>query len=56
VIVGNTSYATSIGSYYATLPAGSHTVTLEYRTPFAFNFDPTADWQAARLQVVSFDQ
>jgi hypothetical protein len=56
VIVGNTSYATSIGSYYATLPAGSHTVVLEYRTPFAFNYDPTADWQAARLQVVSFDQ
>ena len=56
MIVGNTSYATSTGAYHATLPAGTHTVVLKYRTPFAFTFDPTTDWQAARLQVVSFDQ
>jgi hypothetical protein len=56
VIVGNTSYATSTGAYYVTLPAGTFKVALQYRTPYFFTFDPTQDWQAARLQVMSFDQ
>src|SRR5205085_1065254 len=56
VVVGNTTYATSIGAYYTTLEAGSHTVSLHYRTNMAFTFDPTADWQSARLQVLAFDQ
>jgi hypothetical protein len=56
VVVGNTTYATSIGSYYTVLQAGSHTVALYYRTNMAFTFDPTADWQSCRLQALSFDQ
>jgi hypothetical protein len=56
VVVGNTTYATSTGSYYTTLPAGTHTIVLEYRTNMNFTFDPAADWQGARLQMMSFDQ
>jgi hypothetical protein len=56
MVVGNTTFVTSTGSYYATLPAGSHSVTLEYRTNVPFTFDPTTDWQAQRVQVVAFDQ
>jgi hypothetical protein len=56
VVVGNTTYATSTGSYYTTLSAGAHTVVLEYRTNMNFTFDPMADWQGARLQMMSFDQ
>jgi hypothetical protein len=56
VVVGNTTYATSTGSYRTTLSAGLHHVTLEYRTNMAFTFDPTANWQGSRLQVLSFDQ
>ena len=56
VVVGNTTYATSTGSYYTTLAAGPHTVTLEYRTNMAFSFDPKADWQSSRLQVLAYDQ
>ncbi|MGZ6618010.1 MAG: hypothetical protein ACXVFQ_26740, partial [Solirubrobacteraceae bacterium] len=56
VVVGNTTYATSTGSYYTTLDSGSHQVVLQYRTTNAFTFDPNADWQSARLQVLSYDQ
>lgn len=56
VVVGNTTYATSTGTYYTTLSAGPHTIALQYRTNMAFTFDPAADWQSARLQLMSFDQ
>jgi hypothetical protein len=56
VVVGNTAYAANVGTYYTTLPAGTHRVILEYRTNSGFTFDPAADFEAARLQVMSFDQ
>jgi hypothetical protein len=56
VVVGNTAYAANVGTYYTTLPAGTHRIILEYRTNSGFTFDPTADFEAARLQVMSFDQ
>src|SRR6267143_3352467 len=57
VVVGNTAYATNVGTYYAVLPKGPHTVQLEYRTNGAsFMFDPAVDYEASRLQVMSFDQ
>jgi hypothetical protein len=56
VVVGNTAYAANVGTYYLTLPKGSHTVLLEYRTNSAFMFDPAVDFEASRLQVMSFDQ
>jgi hypothetical protein len=56
VVVGNTAYATNVGTYYTTLPAGMHRVILEYRTNSGFSFDPGSDFEAARLQVMSFDQ
>jgi hypothetical protein len=56
MVVGNTTFVTSTGVYYATLAAGSHTVAVEYRTNVPFTFDPTTDWQAQRVQVLAFDQ
>jgi hypothetical protein len=56
VVVGNTAYAANVGTYYVTLPKGSHTVLLEYRTNSGFLFDPSVDFEASRLQVMSFDQ
>jgi hypothetical protein len=56
VVVGNTAYAANVGTYYTTLAKGSHTVVLEYRTNSGFPFDPAADFEASRLQVMSFDQ
>ncbi len=56
VVVGNTAYAANVGTYYATLPKGSHTVLLEYRTNSGFLFDPGVDYESSRLQVMSFDQ
>jgi hypothetical protein len=56
VVVGNTAYAANVGTYYVTLPKGSHTVQLEYRTNSGFTFDPAVDFEASRLQVMSFDQ
>jgi hypothetical protein len=56
VVVGNTTYATSTGTYYTTLDSGSHQIVLQYRTGNAFTFDPNADWQSARLQALSYDQ
>jgi len=57
VVVGNTAYATNVGTYYVVLPKGPHTVQLEYRTNGAsFMFDPAVDYEASRLQVMSFDQ
>jgi hypothetical protein len=55
-VVGNTVYASTSGTYYTTLAAGSHTVLLQLRTPMTFTYDPGADWQASRLQVMAFDQ
>jgi hypothetical protein len=55
-VVGNTVYASTSGTYYTTLAAGPHEVVLHYRTPMSFRYDPDADWQASRLQVMSFDQ
>jgi hypothetical protein len=55
-VVGNTVYASTSGTYYTTLAGGSHTIVLQYRTPMSFTYDPTADWQASHLQVMSFDQ
>jgi len=56
VVVGNTAYAANVGTYYTTLPAGPHRVILEYRTNSGFLFDPAVDYEASRLQVMSFDQ
>ena len=56
VVVGNTAYAANVGTYYVTLPKGSHSVLLEYRTNSSFLFDPAVDFEASRLQVMSFDQ
>src|SRR6266478_5080927 len=56
VVVGNTAYPANVGTYYTTLPAGKHRVIVEYRTNSGFAFDPTVDFEAARLQVMSFDQ
>jgi len=55
-VVGNTVYASTSGTYYTTLAAGPHMVVLMLRTPMSFQYDPTADWQASRLQVMAFDQ
>jgi hypothetical protein len=55
-VVGNTVYASTSGTYYTILAAGSHTIVLQYRTPMSFSYDPTADWQSSHLQVLSFDQ
>src|SRR5438477_505560 len=55
-VVGNTVYASTSGTYYTTLAAGQHTVMLMLRTPMSFQYDPSADWQASRLQVMAFDQ
>jgi len=56
MVVGNTTYATTVGTYYTVLTAGTHHVEVQYRTQFAFSFDPTTDYQSMRLQVMSFDQ
>jgi len=56
MVVGNTTYATTIGTYYTTLSSGTHTIEVHYRTPYAFTFDPTADFQSMRLQAMAFDQ
>jgi hypothetical protein len=55
-VVGNTVYASTSGTYYTTLAAGQHTIVLMLRTPMSFQYDPAADWQASRLQVMAFDQ
>jgi hypothetical protein len=55
-VVGNTVYASTSGTYYTTLAAGPHMIVLQYRTPTSFRYDPTADWQASRLQIMTFDQ
>jgi len=55
-VTGNTTFVSATGTYYATLPAGAHTVTLQYRAPQAFSLDPSQDWQSSRLQVLSYDQ
>src|SRR5438874_951587 len=55
-VVGNTVYASTSGTSYTTLAAGPHMVVLMLRTPMSFQYDPTADWQASRLQVMAFDQ
>jgi len=56
MIIGNTLFVTSTGTYFAgPLTAAPHTVWLEYRTQRAFTFDPTADWQANRMQVMAYD-
>lgn len=56
VVVGNTTYAASTGTYMTTLAAGAHTVVLQYRTQMAFTFDPAVDWHSARLQAMAYDQ
>jgi hypothetical protein len=55
-VVGNTVYASTSGTYYTTLSGGSHTIVLQYRTPMNFSYDPAADWQASRLQAMTWDQ
>ena len=56
MVIGNTIFVTSTGMYFAgPLASGTHTVTLEYRTDRPFTYDPTTDWQASRLQVLSYD-
>ena len=55
-VVGNTVYASTSGTFYTMLAAGEHIIVLQYRTPMSFSYDPTADWQASHLQVMSFDQ
>jgi len=54
-VTGNTTFVSATGTFYATLPAGAHTVVLQYRAPQAFSFDPTQDWQSSRLQLLSYD-
>jgi len=49
MVVGNTTYATTIGTYYTNLSAGTHKIEVWYRTIFTFTYDPTADFQAMRL-------
>jgi len=56
MVVGNTTYATTLGAYYTNLQAGTHKIEVQYRTIFTFTYDPTADFQAMRLQVLAFDQ
>ena len=52
---GNTTYGTSASNVFLVLPAGTHQIVLQYRTPASFAFDPTTDYQAATLQVMTFD-
>jgi len=42
-------------AYYTNLQAGTHKIEVQYRTIFTFTYDPTADFQAMRLQVLAFD-
>jgi hypothetical protein len=56
MVIGNTTYVTSAGTHFTTLAAGTRTVTLTYRTDKPFTYDPTADWQAGRIQVASYDK
>jgi len=56
MVVGNTTYATTVGTYYTVLSSDvTHRVEVQYRTQFSFQFDPSADYESMRLQVLSFD-
>ena len=56
-VLGMVAYGHTGGTYNTTLSGGAHTISLQYKTATAFNFNPVDfDWQTASLQTLAFDQ
>jgi len=57
--MGNTRYATTFGMYAAHLPAGKHTIAVQYKTGGRENdnkFDALTDWQTRALNVIALPE
>ena len=44
------------GAYHVALSAGTHLVSLQYKTGSSFSFNPSIEFEVATLQAMVFDQ
>jgi hypothetical protein len=45
-----------LGAYHVALSAGSHVISLQYKTNSSFSFDPSVEWETAALTAMVFEQ